>query len=94
MAEFSIFPVGSGDSLSTYVARCTKIIEGSGVRNELHDMGTILEGSWDQVFGVIKSCYEELEKDCERISLNIKVDYRKGDSYRMGEKVKAVLKKI
>lgn len=94
MAEFSIFPVGTGDSLSTYVARCTKIVERSGVRNQLHSMGTILEGSWDEVFGVIKMCYEELEKDCSRISLNIKVDFRKGDTYRMEEKVKAVRSKI
>lgn len=94
MAEFSIFPVGAGDSLSAHVARCTKIIEESGVRNQLHAMGTILEGPWDQVFGVIKRCYEELEKDCSRISLNIKVDIRKGDSFRMDQKVKSVLEKI
>ena len=94
MAEFSIFPVGTGESLSPYVARCTKIIEECGVKNQLHAMGTILEGSWDQVFGVIKRCFEELEKDCPRISLNIKVDFRKGESYRMDAKVTAVLSKI
>lgn len=94
MAEFSIFPVGAGDSLSAYVARCTKIIEESGVRNQLHAMGTILEGPWEQVFGVMKRCCEELEKDCSRISLNIKVDIRKGDSFRMDQKVKSVLEKI
>ncbi|RMG59121.1 MAG: thiamine-binding protein, partial [Deltaproteobacteria bacterium] len=76
MAEFSIFPVGKGESLSPYVARCTKIIRESGVKNELHAMGTILEGEWDEVFGVIRKCFEELRKDCSRISLTIKVDYR------------------
>jgi uncharacterized protein (TIGR00106 family) len=94
MAEFSIFPVGAGDSLSTYVARCTKIVEESGVKNQLHAMGTILEGPWDQVFGVIKRCYEELDKDCSRISLNIKVDIRRGDTHRMEDKVRSVREKI
>lgn len=94
MAEFSIFPVGEGESLSQYVARCTRIIEESGVRNQLHSMGTTLEGDWDQVFKVMKDCFEELEKDCARISMNIKVDYRRGESYRMEDKVRSVREKI
>jgi uncharacterized protein (TIGR00106 family) len=94
IAEFSIFPVDKGESLSPYVARCIRIVEGSGVRHELNPMGTVLEGEWDDLFQVIRSCFKELKKDCGRISVNIKVDYREGDKFRMEEKVRSVREQI
>lgn len=90
MAEFSIFPVGKEESLSPYVARCTEIIEKSGINNQLHPMGTVLEGEWDEVVGVVRACFDELRKDCSRISLSIKIDYREGKKLRMEDKVKSV----
>ncbi len=94
MAEFSIFPVNRGESLSPYVARCVRIVEKRGIRFQLHPMGTVLEGEWDEVFSVIGECFQALVKDCDRISVNIKVDYRKGNSYRMEEKVQSVEEKL
>ncbi len=94
MAEFSIFPVGKGEHLSSYVARCVRIVEESGIKNQLNAMGTVIEGDWDDVFRVIKDCFEELRKDCPRISLSVKVDYREGDASRMEEKISSVLNKL
>ncbi len=90
IAEFSIFPVGKGESLSPYVARITKIVRKSGIRNQLTSMGTVIEGEWDDVFGVIRSCTRALERDCRRIALNIKVDIRKGRKSRLDYKVDKV----
>ncbi len=39
-------------------------------------MGTILEGVWDRVRGVVTVCFKALEPDCTRISMNMKVDHR------------------
>ena len=90
IAEFTLVPVGKGESLSPYVARISRIIRKSGLRNQLTPMSTIVEGNWDNVFGLIRACTRALEKDCRRISLSIKVDIRKGSKYRMDRKVKVV----
>jgi hypothetical protein len=51
IADFSIAPVGKGESLSADVAEAFKIIAASGVTHEHHAMGTNLEGDWDEVHG-------------------------------------------
>ena len=71
-------PLGKGESVGKYVARSLDIIDKSGVDYRLNPMGTVLEGEWDEVFAVVKKCYERMKKDCGRISCTIKVDYRKG----------------
>ncbi|GIW78638.1 MAG: hypothetical protein KatS3mg105_0445 [Gemmatales bacterium] len=72
------------------MARCLEIVANSGLDYELHSMGTILEGEWHEVFAVVQKCYEELQKDCQRISCSIKVDYRRGPAGRLRSKVEKV----
>ena len=76
LLEFSMAPHGEGESLSAYVARILDVIDRSGVPYQLTPMGTILEGEWDAVIAVVTACFRELERDCTRIGLNLKVDYR------------------
>lgn len=90
MLEFSIFPIDKGARLSPYVARCLDIVDRSGVDYKINPMGTVLEGDWDSVFGVVKSCYDELCKDCDRIEIAIKVDARKDRTGALDGKVKSV----
>jgi uncharacterized protein (TIGR00106 family) len=94
LIDLSIFPLDKGDSLSSYVARALKIIKDSGLPYELGPMGTSLEGDWEQVMGVVNSCFKELKKDCDRVYMALKLDYRKGSSGRLKSKVKSVEKKL
>ncbi len=94
LLEFSISPLGKGDSVSQYVARSIEIVEQSGLDYRLHAMGTILEGEWDQVFGVVKQCFERMSKDCDRVTLSIKADFRRGHSGRLEAKVRSVEEKL
>ena len=94
LIDLSIFPLDKGDSLSSHVARALKIIKDSGLAYELGPMGTSLEGDWDQVMGVVNSCFKELKKDCDRVYMALKLDYRKGSSGRLKNKVKSVEKKL
>jgi uncharacterized protein YqgV (UPF0045/DUF77 family) len=57
-------------------------------------MGTVLEGDWDSVFGVVKRCYDELSKDCGRISISIKVDARKERTGALDGKVNSIESKL
>ena len=94
LLEFSMSPLGKGESVSKYVSRSLDIIDKSGVPYRLNPMGTVLEGEWDEVFGVVRKCYERMKKDCNRISCSIKVDYRKGHSGRLVSKVASVEKTL
>ncbi len=94
LLEFSMSPLGKGESVGKYVSRSLEIIDRSGVDYRLNPMGTVLEGDWDQVFGVVKRCYERMRRDCKRISCTIKVDYRKGHTGRLSGKVASVEKKL
>ena len=90
LLEFSMFPTTVGESKSAYVARILDIIDKSGVTYQLTPMGTILEGEWPAVMGVVTACYEALKDDCPRISTQIKVDYRAGSENRMKSKIASV----
>jgi len=94
LLEFSMSPLGKGESVGKYVARSLEIIDKSGHAYRLNPMGTVLEGEWDDVFGVVKQCYERMKRDCNRISCTIKVDYRKGHEGRLDGKVASVERRL
>jgi uncharacterized protein (TIGR00106 family) len=94
LLEFSMTPLGRGESVSEYVARSLDIIDGSGLPYQLTSMGTILEGEWEQVAGVVGQCLDRMSQDCSRISCTIKFDWRRGPTGRLQAKVASVEKKV
>jgi uncharacterized protein (TIGR00106 family) len=94
LLEFSMSPLGKGESVSPFVARCVEIVAASGLDYRLHAMGTVIEGDWDQVLAVVTKCYEALRPDCDRISCTIKIDAREGASGRLVSKVRSVEEKL
>lgn len=94
LLEFSMSPLGQGESVSKYVARSLEIIDASGLDYRLHAMGTVLEGEWDECFDVVKKCYDAMSDDCDRVSCTIKVDARKDASGRLAGKIKSVEQKL
>ncbi len=87
IVDFSIAPIGRGESLSRYVAEAYQIIEASGVRHEFHAMGTNLEGEWDEVTAVVNACRLRLLETCGRVSISLRIDDRKGAPDRLSHKV-------
>jgi len=90
LLEFSMSPMGVGESVSAQVARILDVIDRSGATYQLTPMGTILEGEWAEVMGVVTACFEALAADCPRIGVHLKVDYRAGPESRMHSKIAAV----
>lgn len=90
MAEFSIVPMGKGASVSPVIARVLKIVAESGVSYKANPMGTVLEGDWETVMGLIRRCHEEAMRDSARVITNIKIDDRKGGGQRMEKKLASV----
>ena len=94
LIDFSIFPLDKGASLSPYVARAVNIIKDSGLPYKFGPMGTSVEGEWDEVVGVLGECFRDLRKNCDRISINARFDYRKGPGGRIDEKMTSVQKRL
>src|SRR6476660_8447875 len=94
LAEISIWPMDKGESVGKYVARALDVIDRSGLPYKLGPLGTCIEGEWEEGMAVIQKCYEELAKDCHRISCTVKMDWRKGQSGRLEGKVASVEKAL
>ncbi len=94
LLEFSMTPLGKGESVGKYVARSLDIIDRSGLEYRLNPMETVIEGEWDAVMGVVKVCLERMRKDCNRISITMKADYRKGARGRLASKTASVERKL
>ena len=93
IAELSLFPVDKGESVSSHVARAVRIIRKSGLPPTTGPMGTSFEGDIDSVMNLARSCLEELSRDSSRVYMVLKVDWRKGDEYRMEKKIISVQEK-
>ncbi|PKU22168.1 hypothetical protein CWS72_23230 [Telmatospirillum siberiense] len=94
LLEFSMWPLGEGESVSAYVARTLDVIDKSGLPYQLTPMGTILEGEWPEVMAVVTRCFETMQQDCGRIETSIKIDYRAGKESRLRSKIDSVQTKL
>jgi uncharacterized protein (TIGR00106 family) len=94
LLEFSITPLGVGESVSQYVARAVDLIDKSGLDYRLHAMGTVVEGDVGPLLDLLKQCVEAVAKDCDRVSVSAKLDYRKGHNGALDAKVTSVEKRL
>lgn len=94
LLDLSIYPIGKGESLSRYVARCIDVIDRSGLPYRCHAMGTEIEGEFDAVMAVVRQCFDALAADCHRISCSLKLDYRKDAHNRLDGKIASVEAKL
>jgi uncharacterized protein (TIGR00106 family) len=90
IAEFTVVPLDKGAHLSKWVAPIIEIVAESGVSYQFTAMGTILEGEWDEVMGVVRRCHERMREVSERVVTSVKIDDHAGRSGRMQGKVESV----
>ncbi len=90
LMEFSIMPLDKGSSMGTYVAGVLSVVDESGLDYRLNPMGTVVEGEWDELLEPLTRCFRVLEKASDRISIQVKFDYRKGVSGALESKIRSV----
>ena len=82
IVAFSVAPSGTGSnpdgSVHDAVAAAVRVVRDSGLPNRTSSMFTEVEGSWDEVFDVVKRATEAVVPFGSRISLVIKADIRPG----------------
>ena len=95
IAAFSITPIGTGESVGDLVAEAVDIVRSSGLPSETNAMFTNLEGSWDEVMGVIGRCVERVSAAAPRVSVVIKLDVRPAvPGPRMADKVESIERRL
>lgn len=94
LLEFSVTPLGAGESVSQYVAECVEAIDRSGLPYEVHSMGTIVEGELADVLRVLGTCVEVMAAHHDRVSCVAKLDYRNGGAGRIRGKVESVERRL
>lgn len=95
LAEFSIIPVGKGESLGDAIAGVLKIVDESGLPYRANPMGTVVEGDWDSVMALIKKCHDEAIKDSPRLLSRINIDLRPSKpNDRLTGKLESVEKRL
>lgn len=94
IAEFSVTPIGAGVSVSQYVAECMKIVDASGIDYKINPMGTVLEGDFDKVMGIVRACHMRVMEMAPRAVTSVRIDDRKGVTGGMEKKMESVEKKV
>ena len=90
LAAFSITPLGVGDSVSESVADAVRIVRDSDLPNETNAMFTNVEGEWDEVMALIKSCVMTVAEQAPRVSVVVKLDYRPAASSALTAKMQSL----
>ena len=94
LVEFSIVPIGAGSSIGDQLAEVFKIVDASGLPYKVNPMGTVVEGEWNEVMGLVRKCHAAVMKTGQRVMTAISIDDRKGRPNRIDEKVKSVERRI
>jgi uncharacterized protein (TIGR00106 family) len=95
MTFVTMTPLGKGESVSKYVAQVVDVVDRSGLPYVITPMGTIIETeTWEEVMSVLEKGFNQLQQECARISIVIKIDYRKDKPARLNKKIDSLEKKL
>jgi uncharacterized protein (TIGR00106 family) len=95
LVDLCVVPLGTGVSVSSYVAICQELIKEAGLKYTLHANGTNIEGEWDEVFAVIKRCHEVIHAmDAPRIFTSLRINTRIDRQQSLQGKVNSVQAKL
>lgn len=94
LLEFSIAPLGAGESVSQYVARAVDLVDKSGLEYRLNAMGTVVEGDVGPLLALLEKCIGAVAADCDRVSVSAKIDVRKGHLGALTAKLASVEKRL
>ncbi|RDD29433.1 hypothetical protein CR161_01190 [Prosthecochloris sp. ZM] len=92
LVDITIIPLdGRSGGLGAVVAELEALLDKSGLEYRLHDMGTTVCGSADELFDIARRLHEHLfSKGAARVYTVMKLDDRRDREVRLGDKVASV----
>ena len=95
IVDFCLVPIGTGVSLSPYIAACERVLADNRLKTALHANGTNIEGDWDEVFAAVRRCHEVLhDMGVPRVSATLRVGTRTDKVQSLEDKVSSVEEKM
>lgn len=94
LVQFTVVPLGTGESLSRGVSEVIRLVDESGLPYRTNPMGTVIEGEWDEVLSLIRKCHEMTLRSAPRVLTSISIDDRPGKPDRIIEKIQSVEKRL
>ena len=83
--DFSIVPLKEGESISEDVAEALIEVKKSGLKYQLRDMGTTIEGDTQECLNVVSKTMDKITKANDRVYCVVKMDYSADKEKRLGE---------
>ena len=72
--ELGIIPLRCDKHMSVELSEIMKIIDASGLPYQLTPSSTCIEGDWDEVMALIKTCHNSMREQSSRVITTIKID--------------------
>ena len=95
LLAFSVTPIGSGSaSVSSEVAEAIQVVRASGLPHRTDPMFTTIEGEWDEVMSVVKQAVMAVAEHSERVSVQVKIDYRPGVANALESKLASLERRL
>ena len=96
IAEITVVPLGTGTpSLSRFVADAVKALEDTGIRYTLTPMGTVLEGTLEEVLEAVRMLHRlPFNKGAARVSTRLVIDERRDKDASAAGKIKSVEERL
>ena len=94
--QITIVPVGTGTtSVGNYVADIENFLRDKGIEHTLHDMGTIVTGTPEELFKLAEELHNlPFTKGAQRVVTSITIDDRRDIDRRLGDKQRAVTDRL
>ena len=95
IAFLTITPLGTGTSVSRYVAGVEEILRGTSLIHQLTAMGTIIEGNLDEILAVVRRMHEHpFTQGAQRVSTSLRIDDRRDKPHSIAGKMRSVEEKL
>jgi uncharacterized protein (TIGR00106 family) len=92
IADLNIIVVGTGMSLSPYVAACIELLKERGLKVHVHALGSNIEGEIGDVLRAVEACHELVHRmGAGRIVTTVKLTTRTDREQTLEEKVQSVI---
>ncbi len=78
VAELCLFPLGTeSPSVGKYLEPVIGVIKESGLKYQVCPMGTVVEGSVEEILDLVRVCHEAiLRAGAKRVVISLKIDDR------------------
>ncbi len=95
LIDITVIPLdGRSGGFGAVVAELETILDDSGLEYTLHDMGTTVCGTADDLFDIARRLHEHLfVRGAARVYTVMKIDDRRDRDVRLGDKIASVVRR-